>query len=150
VAIPALLALAGCADMQAVSGGSVKGSAVPLAPGHESPAAHLHSKITLIERDPCFTGGPGADAGHCTGRYIGEVGGVAQEALNETAHAPQATDVQQASRALQKASGAFQTCDRTGTQCASKLATVNDRLRALGLALDGPAQPSGSTPPSHG
>jgi hypothetical protein len=136
--------------MQAVSGGSVKGSAVPLAPGRESPAAHLHSKITLIERDPCFTGGPDGDASHCTGRYIGEVGGVAQEALNQTAHAPQAADARHAARALQKASGAFQTCGRTGTRCARKLATVNDRLRALGSALTGPAQHTSSTPPSHG
>jgi hypothetical protein len=142
-----MLALAGCTGVQSVSGGSVHGSAVPLPSGQQTPAEHLHSKITLIEHDPCFSSESRAEVTRCADRYIAQVGGVADQARKQAAGTAHAGDVEQAARALQKASGRFQSCHGTANQCAGELSTVNGRLRALDSAL---APGSTSAPPSHG
>jgi hypothetical protein len=133
--------------VQSASGGSVHGSAVPLPSGQQTPAEHLHSKITLIEHDPCFSSASRADVTRCAGRYIAQVGGVADEALKQAASTDHAGDVRQAARALQKASGTFQSCHGSAKQCARELSAVDGRLRALDSALV-PGSPS--APPSHG
>jgi hypothetical protein len=142
--------LAGCDEIQQASGGSVHGSAVPPPSGQQTPAAHLRSKITLIERDPCFSDEPRADVTRCAGRYSAQVGGVAQAAVREASGTSEPGKVRHAARALQQASGTLQSCNATTSRCASELAAVDARLSALESALAGHATSRSSAPPSHG
>lgn len=148
--MPALLALAGCGDGQSASGGSVHGSAVPLPSGQQTPAAHLHSKISLIEHDPCFSRVSRADVTRCAGRYIAQVGGIADEALRQAPNSPDPGAVRNAARALQKTSGEFQSCHGGAKRCARELSAVQHRLSGLDSVLLQQARSGSSTPPSHG